>query len=76
MYQLIQLQSCARYGLKQMWRLTMATAKSDGFTIKKSYGVYVLLHRPFLHPIFSYWVGLVKIKSDFIVRSVETALGK
>ena len=30
---------------------------SDGITIKIPYGEYVLLHRPALHPIFSYWVG-------------------
>ena len=29
---------------------------SDGVTIKMPYGVDVL-HRPALHPIFSYWVG-------------------
>ena len=29
---------------------------SDGITIKMPYGVDVL-HRPVLHPIFSYWVG-------------------
>ena len=29
---------------------------SDGVTIKMPYGVDVL-HRPTLHPIFSYWVG-------------------
>ena len=29
---------------------------SDGITIKMPYGVDVL-HRPALHPIFSYWVG-------------------
>ena len=46
---------------------------SDGVTIKMPYGVDVL-HRPALHPIFSYW--LVKIESGFIVRSVETGLGR
>ena len=30
---------------------------SDGFTIKIPYGVDILLHRPTLHPIFSYWLG-------------------
>ena len=30
---------------------------SDGVTIKISYGVDVLLHRPAWHPIFSYWDG-------------------
>ena len=29
---------------------------SDGVMIKMPYGVDVL-HRPALHPIFSYWVG-------------------
>ena len=29
---------------------------SDGVTIKMPYGVDIL-HRPALHPIFSYWVG-------------------
>ena len=29
---------------------------SDGVTIKRPYWVDVL-HRPVLHPIFSYWVG-------------------
>ena len=28
---------------------------SDGVTIKIPYGVDILLHRPALHPIFSYW---------------------
>ena len=30
---------------------------SDGVTIKIPYGVYVLLHWPASHPVFSYWVG-------------------
>ena len=30
---------------------------SDVVTIKMPYGVYVLLHQPASHPIFSYWVG-------------------
>ena len=30
---------------------------SDGITIKITYGVDVLLHRPASQPIFSYWVG-------------------
>ena len=34
-------------------------------------GVAVLLHWPFFHPIFSYWVGL---KWIWIIRSVETEL--
>ena len=46
---------------------------SDGVTIKMPYGVDVL-HRPASHPIFSYW--LVKTESGFIVRSVETGLGR
>ena len=45
---------------------------SDGVAIKIPSGVDVLLFRPPSHPIFSYWV--VKTKSDFIVRSVETDL--
>ena len=44
---------------------------SDGITIKIPYGVDVL-HRPASHPIF----GLVKTGSGFIVRSVETGLGR
>ena len=43
---------------------------SDGITIKIPYGVYVLLHWP------SFPIGLVKTKSDFIVRSIETGLGR
>ena len=46
---------------------------SDGITVKILYGVDVLLHRPSSHPIFSYWV---KTKSDFIVISFETDLGR
>ena len=30
---------------------------NDGITTKIPYGVDILLHRPALHPIFSYWVG-------------------
>ena len=48
-------------------------ASSNGVTIKMPYGVDVL-HRPASHPIFSYW--LVKTESGFIVRSVETGLGR
>ena len=44
---------------------------SNGVTIKMSYGVDVL-HRPASQPI----IGLVKTESGFIVRSVETGLGK
>ena len=40
---------------------------SDGIIIKIPSGVDVLLHFP---------IGLVKTKSDFIVGSVETGLGK
>ena len=48
---------------------------TDGITIKILYRVDVLLHQqPAFHPFFSYW--LVKTKSDFIVRSVETGLGR
>ena len=46
---------------------------SDGVTIKLPYGVDVL-HRPALHP--SLPIGLVKTESGFIVRSVETGLGR
>ena len=46
---------------------------SDGITIKMPYGVDVL-HQPASHPIYSYW--LVKTESGFIVRSVETGLGR
>ena len=46
---------------------------SDGITIKMPYGVDVL-HRLVSHPIFP--IGLVKIESSFIVRSVETGLGR
>ena len=45
----------------------------DGITIKVPYGIDVL-HRPALHPIFP--IGLVKTESGFIVRSVETDLGR
>ena len=48
---------------------------SDGITIKMPYGVDVL-HRHASHPIFSYWVGLVKTESGFIVRYIETGLGR
>ena len=47
---------------------------SDGVTIKIPYSVDVLLHQPVSCPIFSY--RLVKTESDFIVRSVETGLGR
>ena len=47
---------------------------SDGIRIKIPYGVDVLLRQPALHPSFP--IGLVKTKSDFIVRPVETGLGR
>ena len=46
---------------------------SNGVTIKMPYGVDVL-HRPASHPIFP--IGLVKTEFGFIVRSVETGLGR
>ena len=46
---------------------------SDGVTIKMPYGVDVL-HQPDSHPIFP--IGLVKAESAFIVRSVDTGLGR
>ena len=46
---------------------------SGGATIKTPYGVDVL-HRPDSHPSFP--VGLVKTESGFIVRLVETGLGR
>ena len=46
-------------------------SSSDGVTIKMLYGIDVL-HRRALYPIFS--CGLVK--TGFIVRSVETGLGR
>ena len=45
---------------------------SDGVTIKILYGVDVLLQWPTSHPIIP--IGL--FKTDFIVRSVETDLGR
>ena len=47
---------------------------SDGVTMKVPYVVDVLLHRSASHPSFP--IGLVKTKSNFIVRSVETGLGR
>ena len=50
---------------------------SDGVTIKIPYRLDILLHRPALDrktPCFP--IGLVKTESDFIVRSVETGLGR
>ena len=52
---------------------SLGCPSSDDVTIKMPYGVDVL-HRPASHPIFSYW--LVKTESGFIVRSVETGLGR
>ena len=49
-------------------------SSSVAVTIKIPYEVDVLLHWPAYHPILSY--GLVKIESDFIMRLVETGLGK
>ena len=46
---------------------------SDGVTIKMPYEVDVL-HRPASHPYFP--IKLVKTESGFIVRSVETSLGR
>ena len=46
----------------------------DGDTIKMPYGVDVLLHQPASQLIFP--IGLIKTASDFVVRSVETGLGK
>ena len=46
---------------------------SDGVTIKMPYGVDVL-HRSASHPSFP--TGLFKTESGFIVRSVETGLGR
>ena len=46
---------------------------SDGAMIKMPYGVDVL-HLPDLSPSFP--IGLVKTESGFIVRSVETGLGR
>ena len=46
---------------------------SSSATIKISYGVDVLLHQP-CTPSFP--IELVKTESDFIVRSVETGLGR
>ena len=48
-------------------------SSSDGVTIKMPDGVDVL-HRPASHPSFP--IGLVKTESGFIVRSVETGLGR
>ena len=47
---------------------------SDCLMIKKGYGVDVLLHWPACTSSFPIW--LVKTKSDFIVRSAETSLGR
>ena len=63
------------------WRESTSLAlvghpSSDGVTIEIPYGADVLLHRPALHPIPSFPIGLVKTESDFTVRSVETGLGR
>ena len=47
---------------------------NDGVTIKMSYGLDVILHRPAWYPSFPIW--LVKTESDFIVISVATGLGR
>ena len=50
---------------------------SDGVTINIPYRLDILQHRPVLErkiPCFP--IGLVKTESDFIVRSVETGLGR
>ena len=47
---------------------------TDGITIKIPYRVDVILHQQLHTP--SFLIGLVKTKSDFIVRSVETGLGR
>ena len=47
---------------------------SDDVQIKVPYGVNILLHPPASHPSFP--IGLVKTESDFIIRSVETGLGR
>ena len=45
------------YFTKKSWVLfRVHLPSSDGVTMKMPYGVDVL-HRPALHPIFSYWVG-------------------
>ena len=46
---------------------------NDGVTIRMPYGVDVL-HQPASTPSFP--IGLVKTESGFIVRSVETGLGR
>ena len=43
-------------GLEGLALALVGNLSSDGVTIKMPYGVDVL-HRPALHPIFSYWVG-------------------
>ena len=50
---------------------------SDGTTIKIPYGVDVSLYQPASPPPPTLFLtGLVKYKSDFIVRLVETDLGR
>ena len=48
---------------------------SDCITIKMPYEVDVS-HWPASHPIFSYWIGLVKTEFGRIVKSIETGLGR
>ena len=40
-----------------LWQQYLNVKLHFGVTIKMSYGVDVLLHRPASHPIFSHWVG-------------------
>ena len=47
---------------------------SDGIMIKIPSGVDVLLRRPASPPSFP--IGLVKTKSNFIVRPIQTCLGR
>ena len=49
-------------------------SSSVAVTIKIPYEVDVLLHWPAYQPILSY--GLVKTESDFIMRLVDTGLGR
>ena len=53
---------------------TLGHSSSDGVTIEIPYMVNILLHQPACTPSFP--IGLVKTESDFIVKSVETDLGR
>ena len=57
------------------WRegASVGNPSSDGVTIKMPYGVDVL-HRPACTQSFP--IGLVKTESEFILRSIETGLGR